>query len=111
MSQKESTSLNAIRNRLEPSAYFILASKVMTMTRDNKDGFRTADLSLIAALCVSGFVVEEMERVSPTRSVFIFNNSAELQKIVNAYWRGDLRVEPQSFFNQLKTLKARIYER
>ena len=81
------------------------------MTRNNTEGFRTADLSLTAALCVSGFVVEEMERVSPTRSVFIFKDSSDLQESVNGYWRGDLRVEPQSFFNQLKTIKARIYER
>jgi len=84
----------------------------MTMTvNTTRDVFRTADLALTAALCVSGFVVEEMERVNPTRSVFIFQNSAELQGAVNGYWRGDLRVEPQAFFNQLKTLKARIYER
>ena len=82
----------------------------MTSANTN-DEFRTADLSLTAALCVSGFVVQEMERVSPTRSVFIFNDSIELQETVNGYWRGDLQVEPQAFFNQLKTLKARIYER
>lgn len=80
------------------------------MTR-NKKVFRTADLSLTAALCVSGFVIEEMDRVSPTRSVFIFEDSAELQEAINGYWRGELRVEPQAFFNQMKTLKARIYER
>ena len=84
----------------------------MTMTGNNKsDSFRTADLSLVAALCVSGFVVEEMERVSPTRSVFIFQSSAELHETEKRYWRGDLRIEPQAFFNQLKILKARIYER
>jgi len=83
----------------------------MTMTEDSRDEFRTADLSLTAALGVSGFVVEEMERVSPTRSVFIFQSSTELQEAMSAYWRGDLRIEPQSFFNQLKSLKARIYER
>ena len=84
----------------------------MTMTGNNtSDSFRTADLSMVAALCVSGFVVEEMERVSPTRSVFIFQGSAELQQLVNGYWRGELQVEPQAFFNQLKVLKARIYER
>lgn len=79
------------------------------MTKDNKD-FRTADLSLAVALCVSGFVVEEMDRVSPTRSMFIFKDSAELQTTIGDYWRGELRVEPQSFFNQMKILKARIYE-
>ncbi len=83
----------------------------MTMTGYNTDEFRTADLSLTAALCVSGFVVEEMERVSPSRSVFIFQDTTELQEAVSRYWRADLRVEPQALFNQLKVLKARIYER
>lgn len=73
--------------------------------------FRTADLAITAALCVSGFIVDEVEKVSPTRSVFIFSDSAELKEAINQYWRGELRVEPQAYFNQLKTLKARIYER
>jgi len=84
----------------------------MTMNQSNKiDIFRTADLAITAALSVSGFIVDEVERVSPTRSVFIFSNSAKLQESVRQYWRGELRVEPQSYFNQLKVLKARIYER
>ena len=83
----------------------------MTMTKDNKGVFRTTDLSLTAALCVSGFIVEEMDRVSPQRSVFIFENNEELLEAVNQYWRRELRVEPQDYFNQLKTIKARIYER
>jgi|WetSurMetagenome_2_1015567.scaffolds.fasta_scaffold52588_5 hypothetical protein len=82
----------------------------MTMTKNNKDVFQTADLSLAVALCVSGYVVAEMNRVSPTRSMFVFEDSAELQATMSGYWRGELRVEPQSFFNQMKILKARIYE-
>ena len=80
------------------------------MTKNNKDVFQTADLSLAVALCASGFVVEEMNKVSPTRSMFVFKDSAELQATVGGYWRGELRVEPQAFFNQMKILKARIYE-
>lgn len=84
----------------------------MTMNRLNRTNvFRTADLAITATLSVSGFIVDEMERVSPTRSVFIFNDSAELREIVRQYWRGELKVEPQAYFNQLKVLKARIYER
>jgi pyruvate kinase len=83
----------------------------MTMTRNiTRDAFRTADLALTAALSVSGFIVQEMERVNPTRSVFIFENSEELKEKTARYWRGELQVEPQSYFNQLKILKARIYE-
>jgi len=84
----------------------------MTMNPNNtKDFFRTADLAITAALCVSGFIVDEMEKVSPTRSVFIFTDSAKLKEAVNQYWRGESRVEPQAYFNQLKILKARIYQR
>lgn len=82
----------------------------MTTNQSNRD-FRTADLALTAALCVSGFVVEEMDRVDTRRSVFVFDNSAELREAVNQYWRKELRVEPQDYFNQLKVIKARIYER
>lgn len=83
----------------------------MSMTTQNNIDFRTADLALTAALCVSGFVVEEMDRVSPSRSVFVFEKGEELLEAVNQYWRKELRVEPQDYFNQLKILKARIYER
>ena len=80
------------------------------MNQNNKD-FRTADLALTAALCVSGFVVEDVDRVSPQRSVFVFGNGEELREAVNQYWRQEMRVEPQEYFNQLKIIKARIYER
>jgi hypothetical protein len=65
---------------------------------------------MTAALSVSGFIVDQVERVSPQRSIFIFKDSARLQEIIDRYWRGELRVEPQAYFNQLKVLKARIYE-
>ena len=82
----------------------------MTMIPNNKD-FRTADLSLCGTLCVLKFVVEEVDKVSPHRSVFVFAASDELRDAVDRYWRGELRVEPQDYFNQLKIIKARIYER
>lgn len=82
------------------------------MNPDNvKDLFRTADLAITAALCVCGFIVDEVEKVSSSRSVFIFKNSAALEEIIDDYWRGKLKVEPQAYFNQLKNLKARIYQR
>lgn len=86
----------------------------LTMTKDahdEKEIFRTADLSLTAALCVSGFVVKEVERADPKRSIFIFKKSENLLEGVERYWRKEMRLEPQEYFYQLKVLKARIYER
>lgn len=86
----------------------------LTMTKDahnEKEVFRTADLSLTAALCVSGFVVKEVERTDPKRSIFIFEKSEKLLEEVERYWCREMRLEPQEYFYQLKILKARIYER
>ena len=83
----------------------------MTMTINNINEFRTADLALTAVICVFGFVIKSIEKINIQRSVFIFENSEELLEVVNKYWRQELRIEPQQYFNQLKILKARIYER
>lgn len=86
----------------------------MTMTKksfNQKNTFRTADLSLTAALCVAGFIVREMERTDPKRSIFIFEKDEKLLAEVDKYWRKEMRLEPQEYFYQLKVLKARIYER
>ena len=83
----------------------------MTMTSEAASNtFRTADLSLAAALCVSGFVAKDVDAVSPRRSVFVYDAGETLQEVVNRYWRGEMRIEPMSYFQQLKILKARIYE-
>ena len=36
-------------------------------------------------------------------------SSDKLTDIVSRFWRGELLVEPQAYFNQLKVLKTRIY--
>ena len=82
----------------------------MTM-KEHKSVFRTADLALAAALCVSRFGVDSVEKVDQQRLVFIFERNERLNDAVDQYWRGEMLVEPQTYFNQLKVLKARIYQR
>lgn len=76
----------------------------------DKNLYRTTDLSLTAALCVLGFIAKEMEHLNAHRAVFIFENTRELSDTVERYWQREIKVEPQDFFNQLKILKARIYQ-
>jgi hypothetical protein len=73
--------------------------------------FKTSDLALATALCVFGIAIEGMQQSEGQRQVFIFSKSEKLQDIVNRFWRGELQVEPQAYFNQLKILKTRIYRR
>ena len=39
----------------------------------------------------------------------MFRQSEDLNQIIEDYWKGELRVEPQKFFSQLRTVKARLY--
>lgn len=78
---------------------------------NKKEDFRTADLALTAALCISGFVVKGVEKSDPKRSIFIFEKNEKLLEEVERFWSKEMRLEPQEYFYQLKVLKARIYER
>ena len=71
--------------------------------------FKTSDLALATAISVLGVAIEAMQQTDGQRMVFIFTKSDKVQDIVNRFWRGELLVEPQSYFNQLKVLKTRIY--
>ena len=71
--------------------------------------FKTSDLALATAISVLGVAIEAMQQTNSERMNFIFTKSDKLTDIVNRFWRGELLVEPQSYFNQLKVLKTRIY--
>jgi hypothetical protein len=77
---------------------------------DDIDFFlKTSDLALATAISVLGIAIEAMQETDGERMNFIFTKSDRLTDIVNRYWRGELLVEPQAYFNQLKVLKTRIY--
>lgn len=78
-------------------------------TYDQEYFFKTSDLALATAICALGVAIETMEQTDGERQYFIFIKSDKLTDIVNRFWRGELLVEPQSYFNQLKVLKTRIY--
>lgn len=70
--------------------------------------YSTSDLSLAAAISLT-IPVEAVNRINPNKVQFLFKKSEELNKIIDGYWRDLLKVSPSVYFNQLKTLKARIY--
>lgn len=80
---------------------------IMKSSLDNY--FATSDLACCAAIITIGFTLEAIDKTNPKAS-FLFLRSVELDKALEAYWRGELRVEPQSYFNQLRNIKARLYE-
>ncbi len=70
--------------------------------------YTTTDLALAAVLSL-WHPLHSIDKTNPRQSIFRFEPNTELGELVAAYWRGELQVEPQSFFNQLRIIKARLY--
>lgn len=77
--------------------------------RKNEDhSFRTGDLSLAATLLSLGFSLVSLDTTDPSRVIFEFSSDAKLNEVVSAFWKGSLVVEPKTFWNTQRELKARI---
>ena len=79
-----------------------------TQILQSNDFYRTADLALAATISI--FVpLEAIDKTDYRRAYFIFPQSEELEELVAAFWRKELKVEPQAYFDQLRTIKTRLY--
>ena len=77
---------------------------------DNDKQYKTTDMALATTLAVLGTYIQGVDRSDPRKIEFIFTNSEDLQKAVKAYWAKELLVEPLQFFNEMRTIKSRIYD-
>ena len=79
------------------------------MTQEtNKALYQTSDLSLASTLSL-WYPIQQIIRSNPRKSIFVFEKTKELLKLVDSYYRDEVKVSPQTFFNQLRTIKARLY--
>lgn len=76
----------------------------------NDNYYKTSDLALAASLSLYS-PVNTIDSTDSKRIIFIFKQSQELDQLVDMYWRGEMKVDPQQYFNQLKIIKSRIYSR
>lgn len=81
----------------------------MNMTMMQEEMFyHTSDLALATVLSLS-YPIEATDKSNPRKAQFIFRRDKNLDALIEDYWRGEVRVEPQVFFQQLRGMKARIY--
>jgi len=73
-----------------------------------KDLYQSNDLNLVCVLSLT-FPIEAIDRTNPHKATFLFKRSEQLEKLLESYWRRELKVEPQSLFAQLKIIKTRLY--
>lgn len=74
----------------------------------NNDYYSTSDLSLATTLSL-WCPIEDIDRSNPRKALFIFQNTEKLQGLVAEYYRDEIKVSPQVYFNQLRVVKARLY--
>lgn len=79
----------------------------MSIVNENTE-YRTSDLPLAAVLSLHQ-PVQSLDRIDPRRVVFVFLNAVELENVVKAYWKAEIRVEPRRYFDQVKHLKSLLY--
>jgi len=75
----------------------------------NQNTFSTSELPLAALLLYKGYKLTIVDKHNP-RSVFIFEQSEQLDQSVQEFWANEARVEPLAFFNSIKAIKSRIYQ-
>ena len=80
----------------------------MTQQELNKNYYQTSDLSLATTLSL-WFPIEDIDRSNPRKAFFIFRKTPELEKLIDQYFRNEIKISPQVYFNQLRVIKARLY--
>ena len=68
----------------------------------------TSDLALATTISLQ-FPIQDIDRSNPRKAVFVFLRSPELENLVEGYFRNELKISPQTFFNQLRDIKSRLY--
>jgi hypothetical protein len=68
----------------------------------------TSDLALATTISLQ-FPIQDIDRSNPRKAVFVFLRSPELEELVEGYFRNALKISPQTFFNQLRDIKSRLY--
>lgn len=74
-----------------------------------KELWKTADLALATAVSLF-FPIEAIERKNDRKAYFLFRREEGLDELISSYWRGELKISPQEYFNALRVIKARLYE-
>jgi len=80
----------------------------MNQLKLNNDLYFTSDLSLVTTISLF-FPIEKIDRSNIRKAIFIFKKTPELEKLIDQYFRNEIKISPQVYFNQLRVVKARLY--
>ena len=73
--------------------------------------YETSDFHLAITLCTMGFKLTFVNKADSKRYVFEFEDSPEIQPLIEQYFRGELRLDPRLVLINAKLLKDRMFEK
>ena len=74
-----------------------------------REYFQTSDLGLATALCCRGYEIITLDKQDPRKVSFIFRREEGIEDDTDAYWSKDLKIKARDYFDNLRTLKNRLY--
>lgn len=77
---------------------------------DIMQDYRTHDLPTAAVLLHKQCKLLTIDRTEPHRVIFVFEQSPDLQQILQAYWSDTLMCPAQSLLTSLKRAKHILYD-
>lgn len=78
---------------------------------NSKEYFQTADLGLATALCCRGYELITLDKQDPRKVSFIFKREIGIEQDTDDYWADRLEIKGRTYFDNLRTLKNRIYSK
>ena len=73
-----------------------------------KNFFKTSDFGLCVVLSVLGFKLISIDKSNPAKAIFEFEDDGEIQKYSEAYFRGELRLDPRLVLLESRLIKSRL---
>jgi hypothetical protein len=82
----------------------------MTPRLNENDFTKTQDLALATAISLA-YPLTAIDRESnPRKAQFVFKRDIGLDELIASYWRRELKVEPQAYFDAMRAIKGRLYD-
>lgn len=79
------------------------------MNKNKTKTYTTYNLNLASVFVALGLTLQDIEKNVSGKSLFIFNQSKQLNETIEKYWRKELLIEPQQLFDSAKFIKNRLY--
>ena len=71
--------------------------------------FATTDLGIAAALLTAEFELLNLDKSDPRKVKFVFSRADGISKVADDFWSNRLEQRVRSFWDNVKTLKNRLY--